>query len=229
MSNNKQLQRQERKQIQKLFEDEKQKIQQQINQNNNIIQLQTLQLIQNQTIKKCNYCNYCGTNDDMLKHIRNSHKKEFLNIKNNNNEYSICQTCNKTFKNKNIDQHEFLCRVKDNNRRTSKAMNKIIKLREKNIYYETQSTEDSNIFYSNLLSKFSIKADETLQESDESSSSEQDFEKSLERSKLFNMSTIKKRKTDTQEEKSKIDNSDMSFLKELENLNFDKQEKPEEK
>ncbi|KAL4469116.1 hypothetical protein ABPG72_005886 [Tetrahymena utriculariae] len=172
-------------QIQQAVAIQKEMIQRQIDRNRHSIVLNQIKQVKDQLMKKCILCDYTGTKDDILKHMKNSHKEDFITMGDNINKYSMCRVCKKLFKNKNIEEHQLKCEIKEDNKKAAREKNK----------------EE----HDNLLKEFGVGIEDNSKhiiQSQESNQSESELRTSILNSKLFQ--TKKKLKTNEEKEDNEL-------------------------
>ncbi|KAL4510163.1 hypothetical protein ABPG72_010356 [Tetrahymena utriculariae] len=183
-------------QIQQAVAIQKEMIQRQIDRNRHSIVLNQIKQVKDQLMKKCILCDYTGTKDDILKHMKNSHKEDFLTMGDNINKYSMCRVCKKLFKNKNIEEHQLKCELKEDNKKAAREKNKVRNLKRTNQYCQEISEEKQEEEHDNLLKEFGVGIEDNsnhIIQSQESNQSESELRTSILNSKLFQ--TKKKLKT----------------------------------
>ncbi|KAL4500866.1 hypothetical protein ABPG72_020100 [Tetrahymena utriculariae] len=192
-------------QIQQAVAIQKEMIQRQIDRNRHSIVLNQIKQVKDQLMKKCILCDYTGTKDDILKHMKNSHKEDFLTMGDNINKYSMCRVCKKLFKNKNIEEHQLKCELKEDNKKAAREKNKVRNLKRTNQYCQEISEEKHEEEHDNLLKEFGVGIEinsKHIIQSQESNQSESELRTSILNSKLFQ--TKKKLKTNEEKEDNEL-------------------------
>ncbi|KAL4500751.1 hypothetical protein ABPG72_019985 [Tetrahymena utriculariae] len=192
-------------QIQQAVAIQKEMIQRQIDRNRHSIVLNQIKQVKDQTMKKCILCDQINTKDDILKHMKNSHKEDFLTMGDNINKYNKCRVCKKLFKNKNIEEHQLKCEIKEDNKKAAREMNKVRNLKRTNQYCQEISEEKQEEEHDNLLKEFGVGIEinsKHIIQSQESNQSESELMTSILNSKLFQ--TKKKLKTNEEKEDNEL-------------------------
>ncbi|KAL4473424.1 hypothetical protein ABPG72_012103 [Tetrahymena utriculariae] len=205
MSNYSQLQRQRRDEIQNVILNQREKMQRKIDKNSNRTILNKIDLVNGELKKKCQFCDQQGIQEDILKHMKNSHTDDFLNLGDNINKYSKCRVCKKLLSKKNIEEHQLKCEIKENNRKDAREDNKLRKQKRRNQYCQEINDEEDDENYNNILKKFGIKTEvdpNYIIQSQESNYSQSESKTSFLNSGIFK--TKKKLKTNEEREENEL-------------------------